>query len=76
MPNVARGLAVGELNVEHARVLGDAAKRTSPDAVDSAAELLEAAAHVAPGTLREQAKKFAARHEPRRCEERAGPSTP
>ena len=64
MPNVARGLAVGELNVEHARVLADAAKRTIPDAVDSAAELLEAAAHVAPETLREQAKKFAARHDP------------
>ncbi len=64
MPNVARGLAVGELNVEHAQVLADAARRTSPDAVDSAAELLEAAAVASPETLREQAKKFAARHDP------------
>ncbi|WP_423917266.1 HNH endonuclease signature motif containing protein [Candidatus Poriferisodalis sp.] len=64
MPNVARGLAVGELNVEHAQVLADAARRTRPDAVDSAAELLEAAAVVSPETLREQAKKFAARHDP------------
>ena len=64
MPNVARGLAVGELNVEHAAVLADAARRTSPDAVDSAAELLEAAAVVSPETLRDQAKKFTARHDP------------
>ncbi|WP_428121581.1 HNH endonuclease signature motif containing protein [Candidatus Poriferisodalis sp.] len=64
MPNVARGLAVGELNVEHAAVLADAARRTSPDAVDSAAGLLEAAAQVSPETLRDQAKKFAARHDP------------
>ncbi len=64
MPNVARGLAVGELNVEHAAVLADAARRTSPDAVDTAAELLEAAAVVSPETLRDQAKKFTARHDP------------
>ena len=64
MPNVARGLAVGELNVEHAAVLADAARRTSPDAVDTAGELLEAAAAVSPETLRDQAKKFAARHDP------------
>ena len=64
MPNVARGLAVGELNVEHAAVLADTARRTSPDAVDTAAELLEAAALVSPETLRDQAKKFAARHDP------------
>ena len=64
MPNLARGLAAGELNVEHAAVLADAARRTSPDAVDSAAELLEAAAAVSPETLRDQAKAFAARHDP------------
>ena len=67
MPNVARGLAVGELNVEHAAVLADTARRTSPDAVDTAGELLEAAAAVSPETLRDQAKKFAARHDPRCC---------
>ena len=64
MPNVARGLTVGELNVEHAAVLADTARRTSPDAVDTAAELLEVAALVSPETLRDQAKKFAARHDP------------
>ncbi|WP_428114724.1 DUF222 domain-containing protein [Candidatus Poriferisodalis sp.] len=64
MPNVARGLAAGELNVEHAQVLADAARRTSADAVDSAAELLEAAAQVSPETLRDQARRFAARHDP------------
>ena len=64
MPNVARGLAVGELNAEHAAVLADAARRTSPDAVDSAAELLEAAAVVSPEELRKQAKAFVARHDP------------
>ena len=68
MPNVARGLAVGELNAEHAQVLADAARRTSPDAVDSAAELLEAAAAVSPETLRDQAKAFAARHDPAAAE--------
>ena len=61
---MARGLAAGELNVEHAAVLADAARRTSPDAVDTAAELLEAAAVVSPEALRDQAKKFAARHDP------------
>ncbi len=64
MPNVARGLAAGELNVEHAQVLADAARRTSADAVDTAAELLEAAAQVSPETLRDQARRFAARHDP------------
>ena len=68
MPNVARGLAVGELNYEHAQVLADAARRTSPDAVDTAAELLEAAAVVSPETLRDQAKAFAARHDPAAAE--------
>ena len=68
MPNVARGLAAGELNAEHAAVLADAARRTSPDAVDSAAELLEAAAAVSPENLREQAKAFVARHDPEAAE--------
>ena len=68
MPNVARGLAAGELNAEHAAVLADAARRTSPDAVDSAAELLEAAAVVSPEKLREQAKAFVARHDPAAAE--------
>ena len=52
MPNVARGLALGELTAEHAEVLADAARRTSPQAVNDAAELLEAAAVVAPEVLR------------------------
>ena len=68
MPNVARGLAAGELNVEHVAVLADAARRTSPDAVDTAAELLEAAAAVSPETLRDQTKAFAARHDPAAAE--------
>ena len=68
MPNVARGLAAGELNAEHAAVLADAARRTSPDVVDSAAELLEAAAQVSPEMLRDQAKKFIARHDPAAAE--------
>ncbi len=72
MPNVARGLAVGELNVEHAAVLADAARRTSPDAVNTAMELLEAAAVVSPETLREQAMKFAARHDPAAAETELG----
>ncbi len=72
MPNVARGLAVGELNLEHAAVLADAARRTSPDAVNSATELLEAAAVVSPETLREHAKKFAARHDPAATETELG----
>ncbi len=68
MPNVARGLAAGELNAEHAAVLAGAARRTSPDAVDSAAELLEAAAVVSPEKLREQVKAFVARHDPEAAE--------
>ena len=64
MPNVARGLALGELTAEHAEVLADAARRTSPQAVDNAAELLEAAAAVSPEVLRRDARDFAARHDP------------
>ena len=64
MPNVARGLALGELTAEHAEVLADAARRTSPEVVDNAAELLEAAAVVAPEVLRRDARDFAARHDP------------
>ncbi|WP_419922669.1 HNH endonuclease signature motif containing protein [Candidatus Poriferisodalis sp.] len=72
MPNTARGLAAGELNAEHAAVLADAARRTSPDAVDTAAELLQAAAVVSPETLRDQAKKFTARHDPDAAETELG----
>ncbi|WP_428121150.1 HNH endonuclease [Candidatus Poriferisodalis sp.] len=68
MPNVARGLAAGELNAVHAAVLADAARRTSPDAIDTAEELLQAAAVVSPEALRDQAKKFAARHDPAAAE--------
>ena len=64
MPNVARGLSVGDLTPEHVEVLADAARRTSPEAVDTAVELLEAAAQVAPEVLRRDAQDFAARHDP------------
>ncbi|WP_420443704.1 HNH endonuclease [Candidatus Poriferisodalis sp.] len=64
MPNVARGLAVGDLTVEHAEVLADAARQTSPNAVDTAADLLETAAAVPPEILRRDARDFAARYDP------------
>ena len=64
MPNVARGLAVGDLTPEHAEVLADAARQTSPEAVNTAAELLEAAAEVAPEVLRHDARDLVARHDP------------
>ncbi len=64
MPNVARGLALGELTAQHVEVLADAARQTSPQAVNNAAELLEAAAAVAPEVLRRDARDFAARHDP------------
>ena len=64
MPNTARGLATGALTAEHAEVLADAARQTSPEAVDTAVELLEAAAVVPPEVLRRDARDFAARHDP------------
>ncbi|WP_423922439.1 DUF222 domain-containing protein [Candidatus Poriferisodalis sp.] len=64
MPNVARGLAVGDLTVEHAEVLADAARQTSPDAVDTAADLLGTAAAVPPEILRRDARDFVARYDP------------
>ena len=64
MPNTARGLATGALTAEHAEVLADAARHTSPEAVDTAVELLEAAAVVPPEVLRRDARDFAARHDP------------
>ncbi len=64
MPNVARGLAAGEFTAEHAEVLADTARRTSPQAVNDAAELLRAAGEVSPETLRHDARSFAARHDP------------
>ncbi len=64
MPNVARGLAAGALTPEHVEVLADTARQTSPKAVDTAAELLEAAAAVPPEVLRRDARSFVARHDP------------
>ena len=64
MPNVARGLAGGMLTAEHAEVLADAARSTSPEAIDTNIELLEAAAEVPPEVLRRDAREFAARHDP------------
>ncbi|WP_419552320.1 HNH endonuclease signature motif containing protein [Candidatus Poriferisodalis sp.] len=64
MPNTARGLALGHLTAEHAEVLADAARHTSPEAVEGAEELLEAAAVVPPEVLRRDARGFAARWDP------------
>jgi hypothetical protein len=64
MPNVARGLACGALTVEHAEVLADAARRSSPDVVDAAPELLETAAKASPDVLRRDARAFVAQHDP------------
>ncbi|WP_420444930.1 HNH endonuclease [Candidatus Poriferisodalis sp.] len=64
MPNVARGLAGGMLTAEHAEVLADAARNTSPEAIDTNIELLEAAAEVPPEVLRRDAREFTARHDP------------
>ena len=68
MPRVARGLAGGELTVEHAEVLADAARRSSPHAVDTAHELLEAAAEASPEVLRRDAQVFVAEHDPMAAE--------
>ena len=50
MPTVARGLVSGALTAEHAEVLADTARRCGPDAVDTAADLLETAAQASPAT--------------------------
>ena len=68
MPNVAGGLARGELTAEHAEVLADAARRTSPDAVDTAQGLLDSAASVSPEVLRRDVQAFAARWDPAAAE--------
>ncbi len=68
MPNVAHGLACGELTAEHAEVLADAARRTSPGAVDAAVGLLETAARVPPDVLRRDAREFVAQHDPAAAE--------
>ena len=64
MPNVARGLAGGMLTAEHAEVLADAARSTSPEVIDTNIELLEAAVEVTPEVLRRDAREFVARHDP------------
>ena len=64
MPNVAGGLACGALTVEHAEVLADTARRSSPDVVDAAPDLLETAAKASPDVLRRDARAFLAQHDP------------
>ena len=64
MPAVARGLASGALTAEHAEVLADTARRCGPDAVDTAADLLETAAQASPEVLRRDAQRFLAQHDP------------
>lgn len=64
MPNVAGGLACGALTVEHAEVLADTARRSSPDVVDAAPALLETAAKASPDVLRRDARAFLAQHDP------------
>lgn len=68
MPTVARGLASGALTLEHAEVLADTARRCGPDAVDSAAGLLETAAQSSPDVLRRDAQRFVAQHDPAAAE--------
>ncbi len=68
MPHVAHGLACGELTVEHAEVLADAARRSSPHAVDSAHDLLDTAAKASPEVLRRDAQLFVAEHDPMAAE--------
>ncbi|MYI13369.1 MAG: hypothetical protein F4117_12515, partial [Acidimicrobiales bacterium] len=68
MPTVARGLASGALTVEHTEVLADTARRCGPDAVDSAAGLLETAAQSSPDVLRRDAQRFVAQHDPAAAE--------
>ena len=68
MPRVAHGLACGELTVEHAEVLADAARRSSPQAVDSAHDLLRIAAQASPEALRRDAQVFVAEHDPMAAE--------
>ena len=64
MPNVADALARGELTAEHAEVLADTARRTSPDAVNDAQALHQSAAQVSPEVLRREAEAFAVRWDP------------
>ena len=64
MPNVADALARGDLTAEHAEVLADTARRTSPDAVNDAQGLHQTAAQVSPEVLRREAQEFAVRWDP------------
>ena len=68
MPRVAHGLAGGELTPEHAEVLADAARRSSPHAVDTAHDLLETATKASPDVLRRDARTFVADHDPMAAE--------
>ncbi len=68
MPRVAYGLAGGELTPEHAEVLADAARRSSPHVVDIAHDLLETAATASPDVLRRDARTFVAEHDPMAAE--------
>ena len=68
MPRVAHGLAIGELTPEHAEVLADTARRSSPHAVDTAHDLLGTAVTASPDVLRRDARTFVAEHDPMAAE--------
>ena len=61
LPKVARALAEGEITVDHAKSMADAADKVGPDAVNSDPTLLEEAARTGPDGFARKARDWSNR---------------
>ena len=68
MPNAARGLAEGEITLNHAASLTSAAEECGAEAVDSDGDLLKQAANVEVDRFARLAREFASKHSEERGE--------
>ena len=70
MPNTAERLASGDITMDHATALANAAEQCGADAVDGDAGLLERAGQASSDVFAKEARGFAARKSPDRGEAR------
>ena len=70
MPNTAERLASGDITMDHAAALANAAEQCGADAVDGDAGLLERAGQASSDVFAKEARGFAARQSPDRGEAR------
>ena len=64
MPNTAQRLAAGDITMDHATALANAAEQCGADTVDDDAALLDRAGEASPDAFAREARGFAARQSP------------